>query len=65
MKVFSEYKAARQYAAELAAQCSMTAGIGKTKEFGKTVFSVRLLPRKENRAGFELTLETVEPGDPA
>lgn len=64
MKSFPDYPPAHEYAIDLANQCSRDCGLAKSKEFGRTVFSVFLLPNKENRTGHELTCEVVQPGTP-
>ena len=64
MKAFPEYKDAHKYAAEMADLCKRDCGLAKGKEFGRTVFSVFLLPDKQNRCGHELTCEVVTPGTP-
>ena len=55
------YKEAHNKAVDLANLCKRDCGILKSKEFGKTVFSVFLLPNKENRYGRELSCEIVTP----
>jgi hypothetical protein len=64
MKVFKDWKSAHSYAVETARACGMSTGIEKTKEFNRTLFAVRLLPRPENRTGSELRMEIVNPNDP-
>ena len=63
MKSFSDYDAAKTHARELVKLGGPDAGIEKTKEFGRTVFNVKFLPRKENCFGHELTMERVSVGD--
>lgn len=63
MKSFSEYQPAKEYARHLALLGSSDAGIEKTHEFGREVFSVKFLPRPENCAGHELRMERVRKGD--
>ena len=61
----SQYKEAFNHAAKKATELNMAVGIEKTREFTSTIFrSGFLLPKKENRCGFELTCEVVEPGQP-
>lgn len=62
-KTFSDYDAAKTYARELAALGGPDAGIEKTREFGKTVFNVGFLPKKEFCFGYELNMERVAIGD--
>ncbi len=51
-------------AVDLADKCQMDAGIEKMNEFGRTVYSAKLLPKPENRYGWELRCEVVKPGAP-
>lgn len=64
MKAFPTYAAAFSYAIEEANLCRRDCGISRTREFGREVFVVCLLPNKENRCGHELTCEVVSPGTP-
>lgn len=62
-KTFSDYDLAKTYARELAALGGPDAGIEKAREFGKTVYRVGYLPKKENCYGHELMMERVKIGD--
>ena len=59
-----DYNTAFNKAVKLANLCNREVGIEKTKEFGRTVYIVKLLPNKENRSGHELNLQVVTPGEP-
>lgn len=63
MKSFSDYDSAKNYARELVKLGGPDAGIEKAREFGRTVFNVKFLPKKENCFGHELTMERVSVGD--
>ncbi len=63
MKSFTDYNLAKAYARELAALGGPDAGIEKAREFGKLVYNVKFLPKKENCYGHELTMERVKIGD--
>lgn len=63
----SEYKAAHRYAVEVArsinGRCEI--GIEKFSEYGKPGFRAGfLLPKPQNRSGFELRCEVVTAADP-
>jgi len=58
------YATVFNHAAKRATELQMDVGIEKIREFGKTVFSAKLLPRPENRTGWELRCEVVRPGTP-
>lgn len=64
MKTFPTWKEAHTSATELANLCKRDCGLAKSKEFGREVFNVFLLPDKKNRCGHELTCEVVFPGTP-
>lgn len=66
MKSFSisDYRGAFNHAVDLANNTKCAAGIQKAWLFSSYVYNVMLLPRKENRFGWELTCEVVEPGTP-
>jgi hypothetical protein len=63
-KPFVTWKEAHHAAIDLANECSMDSGIEKSREFGKEVFIVKLLPRPENCQGGECFMERVKPGTP-
>lgn len=60
-KSFRQYQDALDYARTLASEIEREVGLLKTQEFNRTVFSVFLLPKKENRQGHELQCEVVIP----
>lgn len=64
MKTFPDYKPALAAAIELARSVNRECGIEKAREFGRTVYRVKMLPNPENRTGWELTCEVVRPTDP-
>jgi hypothetical protein len=62
-KTFTDYDGAKAYARELAAIGGPDAGITKAREFGKQVYIVSFLPKKENTFGSEMNAERVQKGD--
>jgi hypothetical protein len=60
---FTDYDAAKAYARELAAMGGPDAGITKAREFGRQVYNVSFLPKKENTFGSEMNAERVQKGD--
>ena len=60
----SKYTKAFNEAVNLARLVKREVGIEKSKEFGKTVYNVKILPNKENRYGWELRCEIVSPNSP-
>ena len=64
MKSFNNWKEAHTEATKLANLCKRDVGISKSKEFGKEIFNIFLLPNRENRFGRELTCEIVNPNTP-
>lgn len=55
------YEAAFAAAQALANQLGREVGIEKANEFGRTVYLVKHLPKPENRCGWELRCEVVQP----
>jgi hypothetical protein len=64
MTSFNNWKEAHTAAVILARQLNKEVGIYKTKEYNKQVYQVLHLPKPQNRQGFELRCELVNPGDP-
>jgi hypothetical protein len=64
MASFKDWKEAHTAAVMLARQLNKEVGILKAKEYSSTVFQVMSLPKPENRYGFELRCELVNPSDP-
>ena len=61
----SEYIQAHNYAAGQAKSLNQCYGIEKMRQFGKTVFSVKMIPNNpERRFGWELGCEVVTPESP-
>lgn len=63
----SEYKAAHAYAVQCARDLGgkYEMGLEKFKEYGKSGYRAGfMLPRPENRTGFELRCEAVKASDP-
>lgn len=59
--VYSDYKLARAAAERTAKKLGLSVGIEKRKEFGKTVFTVKLVPKDPSkRFGHELNMEIIE-----
>lgn len=58
------YKDAHNEAVRLANLTKRETGVEKINEFGKTVYRAKMLPNRENRAGWELRCQVVKPGDP-
>jgi hypothetical protein len=58
---FSKWEDAFTYAQSRANESGLSVGIEKRKEYGKEVFSVRYLPKAENRYGENLRCEVVNP----
>jgi hypothetical protein len=61
---FKDWKEAHTAAVLLARQLGKEVGILKAKEYSSTVYQVMSLPKRENRYGFELRCELVNPSDP-
>ena len=59
MQVFRDYHYARNCAEALAARVSAEVGIERAKEYGDTVYRLHILPKPENRQGYELRCEVV------
>ena len=64
MKSFPTWKQAHTYAVETARLCKRDCSLAKSREFGREVFNVSLLPDFKNRCGHELTCEVVSPDSP-
>lgn len=64
LQVFSDWKAAHTAAQADANRLGLSLGIEKAKEYGKTVFRVSILPKPENRYGWETRCEVVDPDLP-
>jgi len=60
-KSSTDYNAVYAYASALAKQLGREVGIEKMNEFGRTVYTCKMLPRPENRCGWELRREVVHP----
>lgn len=65
MDSFTDWKDAHRDAVRQARVYNREMGIEKANEYGRTVFRVKMLPKAENRQGWELRCEVVRPGDPA
>ena len=63
-KFFPVYADAFNAALDLANLLGRETGIEKFKEYGKPGFLVHTLPKPENRFGFELRCEVVQPNSP-
>jgi hypothetical protein len=61
---FNTWKEAHTAAVMLAREIGRETGIERQTQFGKDGYNVHMLPRPENRCGFELRCEVVRPGDP-
>lgn len=64
MNSFKSYTEARTYAGGVANRLKLSVGIEKMPDlFGNPgdIYMVRLLPRPENRSGWELRCEVVDP----
>jgi hypothetical protein len=62
---FSDYIEAHNYAVNKARQFHMVYGIEKMNQFGKIVYSVKMLPTDPNkRFGFELRCEVITDESP-
>lgn len=59
MKTFFDYDLAKACARQLASLGGPDAGIWKTREWGRTVYNVKFLPKKENCVGHETMMERV------
>jgi hypothetical protein len=55
------YEKVHAYAQQMANKLGREMGIEKMREFGATVYSAKMLPNPENRAGWELRCEIVRP----
>lgn len=62
MQTFSTWPDARTFAVERANTWNTPQGIEKRKEFGRTIYVVRSIPRADKRFGVDLRCEAVEPG---
>lgn len=66
--LFFSYKSAHEAAVLLARRLGREVGLwnaNKSGYYGKReAYTIRSLPRPENRYGHELTCEVVKPGDP-
>lgn len=60
-KFFRDYHEARRYAEERAVALRLPFGIEGANEFGRKGFTVKMLPRPENRHGWETRCEVVSP----
>lgn len=65
MHTSPNYETTRRGAQEMANQSGHDVGIEKRNEFGATVYSASYLPKPENRCGWELRCEVVQPDTPA
>ena len=63
MKFFIDYSKAKSFAIKQVQIIGVAHGIEKTSEFGVKGFTVKMLPKKENRFGHELTIEPLEAGE--
>jgi len=61
--LWTDYSKARERAIEIVTETQVPVGIERLREFGTEKFRMFFLPRKENRSGFELTVEAFEPED--
>lgn len=61
MSTFVDYKDARAFAERRAVEWKTPQGIEKRKEYGKVLWLVRSLPRRDKRYGVDLLCEAVEP----
>ncbi len=62
--MYDTYEEAHCRAVLKARRLNIDVGIEKVKPFGRTAYAVRLLPRPENRCGWELRCEVVTPSSP-
>lgn len=63
-RFFAEWRPAREYAEEQTARLKVAHGIERVDNALERGFVVRMLPRPENRQGWELRCEAVEVGEP-
>lgn len=61
---FTDYKEAFNAAIDLANLLGRETGLEAAKEYGKPGFRLHNLPKPENRYGFELRCQVVQPGEP-
>lgn len=59
-----DYKTVFNHAAQRATALQMDMGIEKQREFGRVVYTAKLLPKPEHRYGHELNCEVVSPRTP-
>ena len=64
MESFKTIEEARRFASKISRECNCDMGVEKAKEYTNTVYRVAMLPRPENRYGWELRCEVVKPTDP-
>jgi len=64
MTAHDTWKEAHQAASEMADRLGRDVGIEAVEEYGKKKYRVMMLPRPENRSGYELRVEVVSPGTP-
>lgn len=64
MKVFNTYKEAFNFAVNQSRELNIDSGLEKKKEFGKTIFAVSLLPKKENTFGSERLKQRITKEEP-
>ena len=64
MRAYDSYHDAHEAAISLARASGLDVGLAKGNEYGRTVFTLRYLPKPENRCGHELRCEIVRPTDP-
>lgn len=60
-KFIADYHEARRYAQKRANSLGLSFGIEAANEFGRRGHTVKMLPRPDNRQGFELRCEVVDP----
>lgn len=61
----SEYIQAHNYAVKMARQLNVCYGIEKMNQFGKTVYSVKMIPTNpQKRCGWEMRCEVITPESP-
>ncbi len=60
-KFIVDYHEARRYAQERANSLGLPFGIEAANEYGRKGHTVKLLPRPENRQGWEMRCEVVDP----
>lgn len=62
--VYNNYDEAFNAAIDLSNLCKIDVGLEKAIEFNRKVYRIFMLPKKENRCGFELRCQVIIPNTP-